>query len=467
MEQETNFSKFGKSFQEDLCHLILNDRPFADQMFEVLDLNFLELKHLRVFVERIRRYRKKYGVHPTSNIMHSIIRTGLDGEAESVKVRIREYYARVLAKGEIPSSSEYIKDTALDFCKKQKLKEALIKSVDLIKSSSYDEVSKVIDNALKLGSDNTLGYDYLADFEKRFIKKCRDPITTGWAEIDEIAKGGLGKGELGVVVAPTGAGKSMVLVHLGAQALKAGKNVLHYTLELADTVVAGRYDSAITGVELKNLAVFKEKIYDEVKDIEGKLIVKEYPTRSASIQTIKNHIDKLRRRDFVPDMIIVDYGDLIKPENSRKDEKRHQLETIYEELRGLAQICECPVWTASQTNRSGLNAEVITMESISEAFNKCFVADFIFTVSRTVEDKNTNTGRIFIAKNRNGPDGLVYPIFMDTSNVKIKVLNKSSESVNDIIQKSSAERLSNLKEKYQAFKKEGGKNNGTIKSNTV
>ena len=467
MEQETNFSKFGKSFQEDLCHLILNDRPFADQMFEVLDLNFLELKHLRVFVERIRRYRKKYGVHPTSNIMHSIIRTGLDGEAESVKVRIREYYARVLAKGEIPSSSEYIKDTALDFCKKQKLKEALIKSVDLIKSSSYDEVSKVIDNALKLGSDNTLGYDYLADFEKRFIKKCRDPITTGWADIDEIAKGGLGKGELGVVVAPTGAGKSMVLVHLGAQALKAGKNVLHYTLELADTVVAGRYDSAITGVELKNLAVFKEKIYDEVKDIEGKLIVKEYPTRSASIQTIKNHIDKLRRREFIPDMIIVDYGDLIKPENSRKDEKRHQLETIYEELRGLAQICECPVWTASQTNRSGLNAEVITMESISEAFNKCFVADFIFTVSRTVEDKNTNTGRIFIAKNRNGPDGLVYPIFMDTSNVKIKVLNKSNESVNDIIQKSSAERLSNLKEKYQAFKKEGGKNNGTIKSNTV
>ena len=96
-----------------------------------------------------------------------------------------------------------------------------------------------------------------------------------------------------------------------------------------------------------------------------------------------------------------------------------------------------------------------------------FVADFIFTVSRTVEDKNTNTGRIFIAKNRNGPDGLVFPIFMDTSNVKIKVLSQSSESVNDIIQKSSAERLSNLKEKYQAFKKEGGNKNGIIKSNTV
>ena len=456
MEQDKNFSKFGKTFQEDLCHLMLNDRGFADQMFEVLDLNFLELKHLRVFVRKIKEYRDKYGVHPTSNIMHSILRTGLDGEAESVKVRIREYYARVLANGEVPDSADFIKDTSLDFCKKQKLKEALIKSVELIKSSSFDEVSKVIDNALKLGSDNTLGYDYLVDFEQRFLKKSRDPITTGWTSIDEISKGGLGKGELGVVVAPTGAGKSMVLVHLGAQALKEGKNVLHYTLELADTVVGGRYDSAITGVELKNLSIFKEKIYDEIKDITGKLIIKEYPTRSASIQTIKNHVEKLKRRNFTPDMIIVDYGDLIRPENSRKDEKRHQLETIYEELRGIAQICECPLWTASQTNRSGLNAEVITMESISEAFNKCFVADFIFTVSRTVEDKNTNTGRIFIAKNRNGPDGLVYPIFMDTSNVKIKVLKRDSETVENILKRSSSERLASLKEKYAALKKEGG-----------
>jgi hypothetical protein len=153
-------------------------------------------------------------------------------------------------------------------------------------------------------------------------------------------------------------------------------------------------------------------------------------------------------------MIIVDYGDLIRPENSRKDEKRHQLETIYEELRGIAQICECPLWTASQTNRSGLNAEVITMESISEAFNKCFVADFIFTVSRTVEDKNTNQGRIFVAKNRNGPDGLVYPIFMDTSNVCIKVLPQTGETASDIVQNAARDEMKSLKEKYAAFKKQ-------------
>ena len=453
-QEREDFSNFGKTFQEDLCHLLLVDRPFADQIFEVLDVNFLELKHLRVFVKRIVDYRKKYGVHPTSKIMKSIIRTGISKESDSIQVLIRDYYARVLSSELQPEGSSYIKDVSLDFCRKQKLKEALIKSVDLIKRSSFEEVSTIINTAIKLGSDNNFGYDYFLDFEKRFEIKERDPVTTGWSEVDPLCKGGLGKGELGVCIAPTGAGKSMALVHLGAQALKAGKNVIHYTLELADTVVAGRYDSCITGVGLSNMMSFKEKIYEEIQDIEGKLIVKEYPTRSASVETLKAHLEKMKLRGFEPDLIIVDYGDLLRPISSQKDEKRHQLETIYEELRGIAQINECPVWTASQTNRSGLNAEVITMEAISEAFNKCFVADFIFTVSRTIEDKNTNGGRIFIAKNRNGPDGLVYPIFMDTSNVNIKVLPQTNESVEDILENSAKKQMQKLREKYKDFKKE-------------
>jgi len=453
-KEREDFSNYGKTFQEDLCHLILVDRPFADQIFEVLDINFLELKHLRVFIKKIKEYRKRYGIHPTDKIMKSLIRTEISRENESVQVLIRDYYARVLSSSTDVEGSEYIKDVALDFCRKQKLKEALINSVDLIKRSSFDEVSKVINEAIKLGSDNNFGYDYLLDFEKRFEIRDRSPVTTGWREVDDLCKGGMGRGELGVCIAPTGAGKSMALVHLGAQALKEGKNVIHYTLELADTVVAGRYDSCLTGVDLSNMLSFKEKIYEEIQEIEGKLVVKEYPTKSATVQTLKNHLEKMKLRGFSPDLIIVDYGDLLRPISSTKDEKRHQLETIYEELRGIAQLNKCPVWTASQTNRSGLNAEVITMEAISEAFNKCFVADFIFTVSRTIEDKNTNSGRIFIAKNRNGPDGLVYPIFMDTSNVKIKVLPPTNETVDDIVEKSAKKQLERLKEKYKTFKKE-------------
>jgi hypothetical protein len=209
----------------------------------------------------------------------------------------------------------------------------------------------------------------------------------------------------------------------------------------------------LTGIPLANLISFKEQIYEQVQDIEGRLIVKEYPTKVASTQTLKNHLEKLRMRNTIVDMIIVDYGDLLRPVRYLK-EKRNELESIYEELRGLAQEYKCPIWTASQTNRSGLNAEVITMESISEAFNKCFVADFIFSISRTVEDKNNNGGRMFVAKNRNGPDGLVFPIFMDTANVCIKVLQPREED--DLVEVSAKKQKENLYETYKKFKKQNG-----------
>ena len=446
-EDKPSFSKFGKDFQESLCQMIMQDRPFADQIMEVLDISFLELHYLRVFVKKIFEYREEYSVHPTYKIMISIIRADIEDENVATQQQLRNYFARIHdAK---VSGSDYIKATALDFCRKQKLKEAMIKSVPLLEKSSFDEIAKIINDAIKMGDPSDFGYDYLKDFEKRFELKARNPITLGWSELDELCKGGLGKGELGVVIAPTGAGKSMALVHLGAAALREKKTVIHYTLELADVVVASRYDSCLTKIPLSHLHSFKEEIYEQVQDIEGTLIVKEYPTKSASTRSLRTHLEKLQMRDIHPDMVIVDYGDLLRPISS-KNEKRHELESIYEEMRGLAREFNCCLWTASQTNRSGLNAEVITMESISEAFNKCFVADFIFSLSRTVEDKQSNTGRIFIAKNRNGPDGLVFPISMHTANVQIEVLQPTGDEPRVL---SSRDQSEILKEKYKKFRK--------------
>jgi len=450
-QQKATFSKYGKSFQEKLCQLILQDRSFCDQIQEVLNINFLELKYLQIFVQKIFDYKEKYKVHPSYSTMTTILRSDLDEESEAVQKQARDFFVRVSKTEFEVDGAEYVKETALDFCKKQKLKEAMIKSVKLLQNSSFDEISEVINEALKLGSDNDYGYDYIKDFEERFLIKARGPISTGWAPIDDICKGGLGKGELGVVIAPTGAGKSMALVHLGTKALEAGKTVIHYTLELGSTVVASRYDSCLTGIPLGNLFAFKEKIYDSIQELEGSLIVKEYPTKSASPATIVNHLNRLKQRGIKPDLIVVDYGDLLKPTIIRK-EKRHELETIYEALRATAQEFQCPIWTASQTNRAGLNAELITMESISEAFNKCFVADFIFTISRTMQDKITNTGRFFVAKNRNGPDGLAFPLMMDTSNVSLRVLPHTGETASDVIAKSAKEQREELKKKYKEFR---------------
>ena len=449
--EKVDFSKFGNMFQENLAKLILMDRAYSDQIGEVLETEYFETKYLKRFTNLIYQYKEKYEVHPSMNLMASLINTEMDKEDDLVIKQVRDFLIRIHSDPAV-QGEEYIKDTALDFCKKQKLKEAIVKSVRLLEKSSFDEISDLINEALKLGQSNDFGYHYLKDFEKRFEIKIRSPLTTGWKTFDDLMQGGLGAGELGVAMAGTGAGKSHILVHLGAQALKEKKTVVHYTLELSETVVARRYDSCITGVKLKDLNVFKDNILEVVKDIEGTLIVKEYPTRSISTTAIKNHLSKLKMRGIEPDIIIVDYADLINPKKSY-GEKRHDLESIYEELRGIAQEHKCPIWTVSQTNRTGYNAELVTMESISEAFSKCFVADFIFTLSRTTEDKNNNTGRFFVAKNRFGPDGLIYPVKMDTSNVKISV-EQNSIDPSAVGKNAAKEQKDLLRQKYKELKQE-------------
>jgi len=441
-ENET-FVRFGKNFQEKLCQLMLEDRPFFDQIMEVLDITFFEKKYLQIFAQTLINYREKYNTHPNSEVMMSLLRTELNHHDKATAQAVREFYARIHTSEGV-EEAEYIKDKAIDFCRKQVLKGAMIKSASLLKSSSFEEIEKVIKEALVLGTDNNFGHDFRKDLLKRFELVSRDPISTGWARMDEICKGGLGKSELGVVIAPTGAGKSMVMVHLASRALLEGKTVVYYTLELKDTVVGQRFDCCISNVPLQEHRMRQKEIVQKISDIEGTLIIKEYPTKSASVQTLKNHIEKLRKRGIEPDMVLVDYADLLRPVRS-SGEKRHELEETYEGLRGLAQTYEFPIWTASQTNRGGLNAEVITMEAISEAFNKCFVADFIFSLSRTVQDKQANKGRLFVAKNRNGPDGLVFDAFVDWSDVTIDILDRDEsaekmQSTNDALQM--------LKDKY-------------------
>jgi KaiC/GvpD/RAD55 family RecA-like ATPase len=461
-QEQVNFAEFGKPFQEKLAFTILEDSQFANQIGEVMDYNFFELKYLRVFVKKIYDYKNKFKKYPSKTTFESLLRTDLNKEHESLQKQVRSFYAQFTTSGNTVDV-DYVKSNAIEFCKKQKLKEAMIKSVELLKSSSFEEIRSLVDNALKLGNNPEVGYLYDEQFEERYELKTRNVISTGWSVIDRMTRGGLADGELGVVIAPTGAGKTHVLCHLGAAAVKQGKTVVHYSLELDDKTIARRYDAAITNIPLDELFARKDEVFEQIKDVKGKLIIKEYPTKSASPETLRNHLSKIKERGIDVGMIIVDYGDLLRPVSTRK-EKREELETIYEELRAIAKESGCPCYTASQTNRSGLNEPVITMEAISEAFNKCFVADFIFTVSRTIDDKRTNTGRIFVAKNRFGTDGVICPIMMDTSVVSIKVLEPTGETKADIEANAAKKQEKKLKEKYGDHKKEREKKPPTLKN---
>jgi len=452
-KEEISFASMGKPFQERLAQLILDDAAFANQVGEVLNFNFFELKYLQLFSKLVYDYKEKYSKHPNRPSFETVLRNDISGENDSTQKKIREFFARISAGTVKSVDEEYIKEKSLDFCRKQKLREAFVQSIELMETADFDEISKVVNDALKLGSDNDVGYRFLDQFEDRYAFKARNPVSTGHDVLDRLSQGGCGSGDLGVVIAPTGAGKSMVLVDLGAAALEAGLNVVHYTLELSDEMVGLRYDARLTGIGLDALKAMKNDVFDEIKDVPGKLIIREYPTKSVTTETIKNHLERLVQRGFDPDVVIVDYGDLLRPRRYSK-EKRNDLETIYEELRAIGQIYKCPVWTASQTNRSGLNAEVITMESISEAFSKCFVADFIFSCSRTILDKQSNSGRFFVAKNRYGPDGIICPIHMDTSRVKIEVYEPTGETKAEIEKASAKEQEARLKERYKKKKEE-------------
>ena len=178
MTEKADFSKFGKTFQDKLTYLILTERTFADQIGEVMDVNFLEFKYLQSIVRSIYDYKDKYEVYPSLKIMASLIKNNIDDDV--VKEQAIEYLLSALKDSSIVEDCEYVRETSLDFCKKQKLKEAMMRSVKLLNRSSFDEISTVINEALKLGTDVDFGYDYKLDFEERFKIKQRDPITTGW-----------------------------------------------------------------------------------------------------------------------------------------------------------------------------------------------------------------------------------------------------------------------------------------------
>jgi len=445
---KVDFSKFGIKFQENLVKLIVLDRQFADQIGEVLDMSFFESKSLQVLTRVVYGHKEEYKIHPSLQTLAIIVKSGIGGEGDIVQKQVRDFLVRIYANQDI-DGREYIKDTALDFCRKQKLKEAIIKSVELLNKSSFDEISGLINKALTLGQENNFGHDYIKDFEKRYTHKTRNAVTTGWEDIDNITRGGMGKGELGVVIAATGGGKSHVLVHLGATAIQKGLNVVHYTLEMSAEDVALRYDSLNTKTKFDDLHEFKDLVKENIQNIKGLLTVKKYPPRKATTNTIRNHLEKLRNKGQEIDLILVDYADLVKPIKYGA-EKRHDLELINEELIAIAEEYECPIMTASQTNRSGLNAELITMESIAEAYSKCWPAHLIFTLSRTIEDKKNKTGRLFIAKNRSGVDGSVFSIYMDTAKSEIRI---TADSTEETINKDPAKsQLDNLKKKYKELK---------------
>jgi replicative DNA helicase len=446
------FRHYNKDFQEKILQGLLTDHTWSAQMVEIMRPDFFEVSYLEYLCEKYFSYFAEYRCFPTKNLLISIIKDCMQGDGDLIlRDQIVSYLLR-MRENPNPNDLAYVKNKALDFCKRQAFKEALEKSVELISSDNFESVVGLMKNAVSIGLPNTIGHDFFEDIEARFLKINRCVCPTGIPELDAkgVLQGGLGRGEIGVVTANTGVGKSHWLVAMGCNAMRHGKNVLHYTFELTEQAVGLRYDSNLCNVSASDIHDHKDRVQEFYKgnDDLGRLIIKEYPTGGASVTTIRNHIEKLSLRNFRPSLILIDYADIMRSTRSY-DSLRHELKLIYEELRNMAMEMNIPLWTASQANRDSANSDIVGLENMSEAYGKAMVADFIVSLSRKATEKATGAGRLFVAKNRAGKDGIVFPIHIDTARSKIEIVDADIATLSEAMKEEKEDTRLALRKKWK------------------
>ena len=413
------FKTYGYSFQIKLLAALFKDKGFLQQISDILDSSYFESDSNKWISNTIIEYFTEYKSSPTLEVMKVRVDT-VDNEV--LKTGIVDTLKEIM-KHLDAEDMDFVKDETIKFCKNQKLKSAIMESVNLLQQGNYDGIKLRIDDAMKAGADRDIGHEYMSMIDDRFSETTRKTVPTGWDVIDDLMDGGLGPGELGVFVAPAGIGKSWALVNAAANAVRAGKTVVQYTLELSGAYVGLRFDSVFTGIAAQNLKYYQDNIKEKIAELEGDLVIKYYPTKTATVNTLKAHLDRCTMMSKKPDLIIVDYADLLRGAGK---EIRHELGNIYEDLRGLAGEYDIPVWTASQANRSALEDDVIGAEKIAESYAKIMTADFVLSLSRKIEDKIAGTGRWHVIKNRFGPDGITFPSKMNMSNGQIQIYEETS-----------------------------------------
>jgi replicative DNA helicase len=421
VEQDT-LSKFGASFQLKVISALLTDYKLIDSLFEVIHTKFFEAEAHKWIVDEIKQYHNQYKKIPTLDVFKvELEKHSNPSLKKNIIEQLRTIYTQIGNE-----DLEYVKNEFSNFCINQNLKNAIIQSVDLLRAGNYDKIKELIDNASKVGIESDLGHDYISDFLLRTEEVNRDTVPTNWECINELMDGGLGPGELGVVVAPSGVGKTWVLSALGAAAVKQGLNVIHYSLELSEHYVGQRYDTVFTGIPSADIKENKNDVLEKIGKLKGKLLIKYFPPKGITTKKLQSHIEKMIAVGNRPNLIIVDYADLLLSHSSKSDSTYGEQGGVYIELRGMGGELRIPIWTASQTNRSGIDSEIIEADKIADSYAKVMNADFIMSISRKSKDKLNNTARVHIMKNRFGPDGITFPSKMDTNRGVIEVYESTS-----------------------------------------
>ena len=404
-----SINQYGHDFQIKVLSSLLTHKEFLVNIHDIISDEYFENPAQKWAIKEILKYYDKYHTTPSLDIL-KVELLKVDNEVLQLSIKEQLKLAYVTSDEDL----EYVQEEFTNFCKNQQLKKALMSSVDLLKGGDFDGIRYLIDNALKAGQDKNLGHEYIKDIEERYRENSRETIPTPWPKIDQLLQGGLGNGDFGLIFGNPGGGKSWSLVALGGHAVRLGYNVLHYTLELGEEYVGKRYDAFFTKIPVNKVDSHRDKIEEIIPQLPGKLIIKEYPTGRASVSTIESHIAKSTSMGVKPDLVIIDYVDLLSSRKTNR-ERKDEIDDIYTSTKGLARQLDIPIWSVSQVNRAGAQDKVIQGDKAAGSYDKIMITDFCMSLSRKKEDKVNNTGRFHLMKNRYGMDGITFGLEADTS----------------------------------------------------
>ena len=404
-----SINQYGHDFQIKVLSSLLTHKEFLVNIHDIISDEYFENPAQKWAIKEILKYYDKYHTTPSLDILKVELQK-VDNEVLQISIKEQLKEAYVTSDEDL----EYVQEEFTNFCKNQQLKKALMSSVDLLKGGDFDGIRFLIDNALKSGQDKNLGHEYIKDIESRYRENSRETVPTPWNKINNLLQGGLGNGDFGLIFGNPGGGKSWSLVALGGHAVRLGYNVLHYTLELGEDYVGKRYDAFFTKIPVNKVDAHRDKIEDIIPQLPGKLIIKEYPTGKATISTIESHIAKATSMGSKPDLVIIDYVDLLSSRKKNR-ERKDEIDDIYTSTKGLARQLDIPIWSVSQVNRAGAQDKVIQGDKAAGSYDKIMITDFCMSLSRKKEDKVNNTGRFHLMKNRYGMDGITFGLEADTS----------------------------------------------------
>ncbi|MDB4549301.1 AAA family ATPase [bacterium] len=410
-------NQYGHEFQIKVLSSLLTHKEFLINIHDIISPEYFENPAQKWAIKEILNYYDKYHTTPSLDILKVLLQK-VDNDVLQISIKEQLKEAYVTSDEDL----EYVQEEFTNFCRNQQLKKALMSSVDLLKGGDFDGIRFLIDNALKAGEDKNLGHEYNKDIEERYRENSRETVPTPWERINGLLQKGLGNGDFGLIFGSPGGGKSWSLVSLGGHAVRLGYNVLHYTLELGEDYVGKRYDAFFTKIPVDKIDSFKSKVEEIIPQLPGQLVIKEFPTGRATISTIESHINKCSGMGIKPDLIIIDYVDLLSSRRKNR-ERKDEIDDIYTSTKGLARQLDIPIWSVSQVNRAGAHDKIIEGDKAAGSYDKMMISDFAMSLSRKKEDKVNNTGRFHIMKNRYGMDGLTFSVTADTSTGHFEVFD--------------------------------------------